>query len=109
MKQYGWTVDKVTKHQDYDGKYCPHRTLDLGWQRFLNMVQRYMEEDEMRYNKIGEMPGWAKPTIQKLCDKEYLSGNGGAKDESGYPADLDLSIDMIRLFVINDRAGLYGA
>lgn len=39
LKQYGWGIDKVTKHQDYSGKYCPHRTLDLGWQRFVNMVQ----------------------------------------------------------------------
>ena len=42
LKKYGWGIDRLTKHQDYDGKYCPHRTLDLGWQRFLDMVQRYM-------------------------------------------------------------------
>lgn len=35
----GWGLDKVKKHQDFSGKYCPHRTLDRGWQRFLNMVQ----------------------------------------------------------------------
>lgn len=39
LKQYGWGMDRVTKHQDYSGKYCPHRTLDMGWQRFLNMAQ----------------------------------------------------------------------
>ncbi|NCU30400.1 N-acetylmuramoyl-L-alanine amidase family protein [Candidatus Saccharibacteria bacterium] len=39
LKQYGWGIDKVTKHQDYSGKYCPHKTLDMGWARFLNMVQ----------------------------------------------------------------------
>lgn len=38
LKERGWGIDKVTKHQDYSGKYCPHRTLDMGWQRFLNMV-----------------------------------------------------------------------
>ena len=42
LKKYSWGIDRLTKHQDYDGKYCPHRTLDLGWQRFLDMVQRYM-------------------------------------------------------------------
>ena len=26
----GWDISKVTKHQDYSGKYCPHRTLDMG-------------------------------------------------------------------------------
>ena len=39
LKQYGWTINNVKKHQDFSGKYCPHRTLDLGWQRFLNMIQ----------------------------------------------------------------------
>ena len=38
LKEYGWGIDKVKKHQDFNGKYCPHRTLDLGWQRFLNMI-----------------------------------------------------------------------
>ena len=39
LKRYGWGVDRVTKHQDYSGKYCPHRTLDLGWNRFINMIE----------------------------------------------------------------------
>ena len=38
LKRYGWGIDKVTKHQDYSNKYCPHRTLDLGWDRFIKMV-----------------------------------------------------------------------
>lgn len=45
LKTYGWGIDKVTKHQDYGyGKYCPHRTLDMGWERFLKMVQAEMGE-----------------------------------------------------------------
>lgn len=39
LKERGWGIDKVTKHQDYSGKYCPHRTLDMGWERFLNMIR----------------------------------------------------------------------
>ena len=39
LKEYGWGIDKVTKHQDYSGKYCPHRTLDMGWDRFLKMIE----------------------------------------------------------------------
>ena len=42
LKERGWDIDKVTKHQDYNGKYCPHRTLDMGWQRFLDMIASYM-------------------------------------------------------------------
>ena len=64
------------------------------------------EETEMRYNKISEMPEWARPTIEKMIGKGIIGG-GGVKDENGNPADLDLSHDMIRVFVSNDRAGLY--
>lgn len=39
LKERGWGIDRVKKHQDFTNKYCPHRTLDMGWQRFLNMVQ----------------------------------------------------------------------
>ena len=39
LKEKGWGIGQVTKHQDYSNKYCPHRTLDKGWQRFLNMIQ----------------------------------------------------------------------
>lgn len=43
LKDYGWGIDKVTKHQDYNGKYCPHRTLsDYGWDYFLNLVSCYL-------------------------------------------------------------------
>lgn len=43
LKEKGWGIDKVKKHQDFGNhKYCPHRTLDMGWQRFLNMIQGYM-------------------------------------------------------------------
>lgn len=44
LKQYGWGIDKVKKHQDFANKYCPHRTLDMGWQRFLDMVSSYLED-----------------------------------------------------------------
>ena len=47
LRKYGWGIEKVTKHQDYSGKYCPHRTLDLGWNRFLKMVQNELERLEM--------------------------------------------------------------
>ena len=43
LKAHGWGIDKVKKHQDFANKYCPHRTLDMGWQRFLNMVQANLD------------------------------------------------------------------
>ena len=66
-----------------------------------------MEEAEVRYNKIADMPAYAQPTIIKMVDKGFIGGAGTKKDENNRPADLDLSMDMIRIFVTNDRAGLY--
>lgn len=43
LKDYGWGIDKVTKHQDYSGKHCPHRILDeYGWDNFLSLVKKYL-------------------------------------------------------------------
>ena len=44
LKEKGWGIDKVKKHQDFTNKYCPHRTLDMGWDRFLNMIKSHLEE-----------------------------------------------------------------
>lgn len=61
LKRYNWGIDKVTKHQDYSGKYCPHRTLDLGWDRFIGMI-----EDKLN----------PKKTIEELA-KEVIAGKWG--------------------------------
>ncbi|URO01719.1 endolysin [Bacillus phage 268TH002] len=34
LKERGWGVDRVRKHQDWSGKYCPHRVLAEGrWEK----------------------------------------------------------------------------
>ena len=53
LKRYGWGVDKVTKHQDYNGKYCPHRTLDLGWDRFISMVEDKLSPKKKNNEEIA--------------------------------------------------------
>ena len=57
------------------------------------------EEVEKIYNWTEEVPDWARPTVQKLLDKGYLKGN-----EKG---ELELTYSMLKMIVINDRAGLY--
>lgn len=55
---------------------------------------------KMIYNYVDEnMPEWAKPTIQKMMDKGLLKG-----DENG---ELGLTDELLRVFVTNDRAGIY--
>ena len=58
MLQYGWGADKInTKtintHQYRSGKYCPHRTLDEGIERFWNMVRE----------KYAELSGTSVPSV----------------------------------------------
>jgi hypothetical protein len=58
-------------------------------------------EHKMIYAWVDEnMPDWAKPTITKLMAKGYLKG-----DEEG---KLNIDDNMLRMLVINDRAGIYG-
>ena len=55
----------------------------------------------MIYNYIdGNMPEWARPTIQKLVGNGILVGN-----EHG---ELGLTDDMLRLLVMLDRQGVFG-
>ena len=57
-------------------------------------------ENPMIYNYIDHnLPEWARPTIQKLSAKGYLKGND--------QGELGLTDEMLKLFVINDRAGVY--
>ena len=48
----------------------------------------------------SNMPDWAVPTITKLVDKGYIKGDENSK--------LELTEDLMRVLVINDRAGIYG-
>lgn len=43
LNEYNWDISKVKKHQDFSKKYCPHRTLNLGWKRFINMVSKELD------------------------------------------------------------------
>ena len=51
-----------------------------------------------RFNNIDEMPDWAAPTIKKLVAQDLLRGDG---------QKLDLSLDMLRIFVVLDRALIF--
>lgn len=49
LQERGWGIDKVKRHYDYapNKKYCPHRTMDKGWDRFLNMIKSKMNGGEI--------------------------------------------------------------
>lgn len=57
LKRYGWGIDRLKKHQDFSKKYCPHRTLDLGWDRFVDMVKDFLDgkEPEAPVDELNEV------------------------------------------------------
>lgn len=90
LKQYGWGLDRVTKHQDYDGKYCPHRTLDLGWGRFLELVRGFQKEEAVNYEQFREymaryekeraerpVSEWAQGAVELCGGQGLMAGDAG--------------------------------
>lgn len=44
LKERGWGIDRVKKHQDWSGKFCPHRILSEGrWNSFLKRIEQAMK------------------------------------------------------------------
>ena len=104
MSELNVPIERVVRHYDASRKNCPQTfNKNRNWNKWYEFKQKLVEngdEDEMIYNYIDEnMPEWARPTIQKLVDKGLLKGN-----EKG---ELGLNDTMLKIFVINDRAGLY--
>ena len=69
LKEKGWGIDKVKKHQDFANKYCPHRTLDYGWERFLNKVRNYLGEEQVNTDTSSK-------NLNTIAD-EVIAGNWG--------------------------------
>lgn len=71
LKERDWGIDKVTKHQDYSGKYCPHRTLDMGWERFLNMIRAELGQAQVNTSTSSKEPNYTgKITYQSYDNKK---------------------------------------
>ena len=103
MGKYNIPIENVLRHYDVTGKICPEPFVrnQVQWLDFKKMLNEQKKGGaDMIYNYMDEnMPVWAKPTIQKLIDKGALKGN-----EKG---ELMLTDVMLRIFVANDRMGLY--
>lgn len=82
LQEYGWGIDRVKRHYDYapNKKYCPHRTMDKGWDRFLNMVKAKLGKEEeivkpqpsnnevnVYYKVKTQKHGWL-PEVKNLTD-----------------------------------------
>lgn len=78
MRDLGWGLDlgRITKHEDYSGKHCPHRTLDYyGWDYFLNLVKEKYEITE------GDLPmtNEEKKAFDELVERVNKAENENAE------------------------------
>ena len=64
-----------------------------GWEEEDDDMKRYQTIEEIKQDAP-----WALDTVNKLVGRKALGGNG---------AGLGLSEDMLRVFVVNDRMGVY--
>ena len=72
---------------------------DMTEKEVRELLEEYLPKTEpTKYDTIQEVPEWGKATVQKLMDKSVLQGEGDG---------LGLTYDLLRVLVINDRAGLY--
>ena len=103
MQRYGIDTEHVVRHYDVTGKRCPMPWVDdpAQWTAFLAMLTPQNtttdeeDEDMVRYNKLEDVPDWAQDTVRALMDAGALGGVGGG--------NLDLSMDMIRGFVVGTK------
>lgn len=93
------TVGDIVRHFDWTDKDCPRILIDkryikndLDWEWFRKEVEKNMA-GEKRYNTIDEIPEWGREAIKELIDDGCFAD----------PEALDLSEDMVRVFVVLGR------
>ena len=87
LKDYGWGIDRVTKHQDYGNhKHCPHRILDeYGWDNFLNLVKSKMSASTAPAPAPAPTPAPSKPDVTyKVWDDVKNKWLPNVKNDSNY-------------------------
>ena len=84
LKQYGWGIDRVKKHQDWNGKYCPHRILSENrWNSFLKRIELAMKpttqtitptQPKEETNMANSLTSTAKEDLKALLKTTYQKG-----------------------------------
>lgn len=92
LKQYGWGIDRVKKHQDWNGKYCPHRILDEGrWSSFLKRIENALnakaeivgKDDDVMQFTIKETKAAVRELIRQAVDSKKIDKSWLDKFDAG--------------------------
>lgn len=77
LHRYGWGIDRLKKHRDWNGEGCPHRILEEGrWDGFKKTVARYLDV----------LKGKAKLTADMLTNKEGAKSLGASTKPKTTPS-----------------------
>src|SRR5690625_1502899 len=61
LHERGWGIDRVKKHQDWNGKYCPHRILSEGrWNSFIKAIEEELTALKGKHSQPAKKPS-SKP------------------------------------------------
>ncbi|PLV35355.1 N-acetylmuramoyl-L-alanine amidase [Bacillus subtilis] len=71
LKERGWGIDRVRKHQDWNGKYCPHRILSEGrWNEVKATIEAELE------GLGGKATSKPSPSVSKSSGSTYAVKKG---------------------------------
>ncbi|CJT22955.1 N-acetylmuramoyl-L-alanine amidase CwlA precursor [Streptococcus pneumoniae] len=66
LKERGWGVDRVRKHQDWNGKYCPHRILSEGrWNQVKAAIEKELKAFGGKTNISSRSSSGSTYTVKK--------------------------------------------
>ena len=72
LKQYGWDIERVRKHQDWNGKYCPHRILDeCRWGSFLKRIECVLNDTNEVVGKESDIMQFTNEA-PKAAVRDYI-------------------------------------
>ncbi|KAB2491757.1 peptidoglycan recognition protein family protein [Priestia endophytica] len=87
LHEYGWGVNHVKRHQEWSGKYCPHRVLQEGrWNEVIQRIQAELNalQGETPVTQSGPSTSIA-PTLLKRGDAgTYVKGLQGKLQSLGF-------------------------
>lgn len=89
-------TDRISINQLQNGHTLSNNAI-MKWEEDDEFTSK-QKEDKMRFNNLNEIPIWGTATIRKLLATGVIRSDHNA---------LDISLDMLRIFVIHDRLGLY--
>lgn len=100
--KFPYIADEVNKRlnkKSEDLSMTQYQELKKEIDSLKKQIEAYEKSKEKVYHYNVELPDWGAPTMDKLISKGLYKGAS--------KSDLNLPESLLRILVINDRAGLY--